>query len=242
MSLLDTLEGFTGALREAGVPAGTSEVLDATRVLGAIDLLDRRQLRAGLAAALVKRPVHRPTFDLLFDLWWPPAVGDPLELTQRRDDESGDEAGEPGEPDLDALRDELRQLLLTGDDEALRRFARLAVAELGHAGAQPGRQSWFTYRVLRALSPETLIASMLDALLAGEPRGGLAEQLVHTVRALRAMELKKAPSIAESIDWARTLVTLGLDTLDAEAVRTTLGVVLKHASDAARATTELKLS
>ena len=55
MSLLDTLEGFTGALREAGVPAGTSEVLDATRVLGAIDLLDRPQLRAGLAAALVKR-------------------------------------------------------------------------------------------------------------------------------------------------------------------------------------------
>ena len=70
----------------------------------------------------------------------------------------------------------------------------------------------------------------------------LAEQLVRTVRALRAMELKKVPSIAESIDWARTLVTLGLDTLDAEAVRTTLGVVLKHASDAVRASTELKLS
>jgi MoxR-like ATPase len=70
----------------------------------------------------------------------------------------------------------------------------------------------------------------------------LAEQVVRTVRALRAMELKKAPSIAETIDWARTLVTLGLDTLDATAVRTTLGVVLKHASDAARATTELKLN
>jgi MoxR-like ATPase len=70
----------------------------------------------------------------------------------------------------------------------------------------------------------------------------LAEQVVRTVRALRAMELKKAPSIAETIDWARTLVTLGLDTLDASAVRTTLGVVLKHASDAARATTELKLN
>ncbi|MFL6128624.1 MAG: AAA family ATPase [Mycobacteriales bacterium] len=70
----------------------------------------------------------------------------------------------------------------------------------------------------------------------------LAEQVVRTVRALRAMELKKAPSIAETIDWARTLVTLGLDTLDAEAVRTTLGVVLKHASDAARAGTELKLN
>ncbi len=70
----------------------------------------------------------------------------------------------------------------------------------------------------------------------------LAEQVVRTVRALRAMELKKAPSIAETIDWARTLVTLGLDTLDADAVRTTLGVVLKHASDAARATAELKLN
>ena len=206
MSLLDTLEGFTGALREAGVPAGTSEVLDATRVLGAIDLLDRPQLRAGLAAALVKRPVHRPTFDLLFDLWWPTAVGDPLELTQRRDDDSGDQAGEPGEPDLDALRDELRQLLLTGDDEALRRFARLAVAELGHAGAQPGRQSWFTYRVLRALSPETLIASMLDALLAGEPRGGLAEQvarlrLQERIAALRAhVEAEVRRRVAEERD------------------------------------------
>jgi MoxR-like ATPase len=70
----------------------------------------------------------------------------------------------------------------------------------------------------------------------------LAEQVVRTIRALRAMELKKAPSIAETIDWARTLVALGLDTLDAQAVRTTLGVVLKHASDAARATVELKLS
>jgi len=205
VGLLDTLEGFTGALRKAGVPAGTSEVLDATRVLGAVDLLDRPQLRAGLAAALVKRPVHRPTFDLLFDLWWPPAVGDPLDLTERRDDEPG-EAGERGEPDLDALRDELRQLLLEGDDEALRRFARLAVAELGHAGAQPGRQSWFTYRVLRALSPDTLIASMLDALLAGEPRGGLAEQvarqrLQERIAALRAyVEAEVRRRVAEERD------------------------------------------
>jgi MoxR-like ATPase len=70
----------------------------------------------------------------------------------------------------------------------------------------------------------------------------LAEQVVRTVRALRAMELKKAPSIAETIDWARTLVALGLDSLDTGAVRRTLGVVLKHASDVARASAELKLS
>ena len=70
----------------------------------------------------------------------------------------------------------------------------------------------------------------------------LADQLVQTVRALRALELKKSPSIAESIDWARTLVALGLDTLDEQAVKDTLGVVLKHASDHARATTSLKLN
>jgi MoxR-like ATPase len=70
----------------------------------------------------------------------------------------------------------------------------------------------------------------------------LAEQLVRTVRALRSLELKKSPSLAESIDWARTLVALGLDTLDEEAVRSTLGVVLKHASDHDRATSQLKLN
>ena len=70
----------------------------------------------------------------------------------------------------------------------------------------------------------------------------LAEQLVRTVRAMRALELKKSPSISESIDWARTLVALGLDTLDEEAVKTTLGVVLKHASDHERASTQLKLN
>src|SRR5918993_1024071 len=174
MSLLGTLEGFVGALREAGVPAGTSEVLDATRVLGAVDLLDRSQLRAGLAATLVKRRVHRPQFDLLFDLWFPPAVGDRVRLDG---DPGGPDDAPPGEPDVQALRDQLRDLLLNGDDEALRRFAQLAVAQLGRLDTQPGRQSWFAYRVLRALSADTLIASLLDALLAGEPRGGMAEQV-----------------------------------------------------------------
>ena len=70
----------------------------------------------------------------------------------------------------------------------------------------------------------------------------LAEQLVRTVRALRSMELKKSPSISESIDWARTLLALGMDTLDEAAVKDTLGVVLKHASDHARAGTQLKLN
>ncbi len=71
---------------------------------------------------------------------------------------------------------------------------------------------------------------------------GLAEQLVRTVRALRALELKKSPSISETLDWAQTLLELGLDTLDEDAVRSTLGVVLKHASDQDRAAAELRLN
>jgi MoxR-like ATPase len=71
---------------------------------------------------------------------------------------------------------------------------------------------------------------------------GLADQLVRTVRALRALELKKSPSISETLDWAQTLLELGLDTLDESAMRATLGVVLKHASDQTRAAAELRLN
>ncbi len=70
----------------------------------------------------------------------------------------------------------------------------------------------------------------------------LAEQLVRTVRALRALELKKSPSISETLDWAQTLLELGLSTLDESAMRSTLGVVLKHASDQDRAVAELRLN
>ena len=69
----------------------------------------------------------------------------------------------------------------------------------------------------------------------------LAEQLVRTVRALRALELRKSPSIAETIDWARTLVALGVDTLDEATASATLGVVLKHVADQQRAAGQLNL-
>ena len=71
---------------------------------------------------------------------------------------------------------------------------------------------------------------------------GLAEQLVRTVRALRALELKKSPSISETLEWAQTLLELGLDTLDEGAMSSTVGVVLKHASDQQRAAAELRLN
>jgi MoxR-like ATPase len=69
----------------------------------------------------------------------------------------------------------------------------------------------------------------------------VARQVVETVARLRELELKKAPSIAESVDWARTLVALEIGELDEAAVARTLGAVLKHASDHDRAVKELRL-
>lgn len=71
--------------------------------------------------------------------------------------------------------------------------------------------------------------------------GRIAAQLVATIGRLRDLDLKKAPSIAESVDWARTLVALEIGDLDDQAVDDTLGVVLKHASDHERAVKELRL-
>jgi MoxR-like ATPase len=74
-----------------------------------------------------------------------------------------------------------------------------------------------------------------------ELRAELAEQIARTAATLRTLELKKAPSVAETIDWARTLLALGIDDLDEAAIARTLGVVLKHHSDHGRAARELGL-
>jgi MoxR-like ATPase len=96
------------------------------------------------------------------------------------------------------------------------------------------------YLYLDYPSPERERAIVLSRVPEAPER--LATQLVDIVRALRAMELKKAPSIAETIDWARTLLALGLSTVDEKVVADTIGVVLKHRSDHARAAAELRLN
>ena len=68
----------------------------------------------------------------------------------------------------------------------------------------------------------------------------VVSQVVDTVARLRDLDLKKSPSIAETIDWARTLVALEAGALDEETAHATLGVVLKHASDHDKAVRELK--
>jgi MoxR-like ATPase len=70
----------------------------------------------------------------------------------------------------------------------------------------------------------------------------LADELVRIIGVLRGMQLKKLPSVAETIDWARTVLALGMDTIDDATIAATLGVVLKHQSDQQRAAGELRLN
>ena len=67
----------------------------------------------------------------------------------------------------------------------------------------------------------------------------LADQVARIVRSLRTLELRKAPSVSETLDWARTLVLLGVQTIDAAGAKDTLHILLKYQADIERATKEL---
>jgi MoxR-like ATPase len=67
----------------------------------------------------------------------------------------------------------------------------------------------------------------------------LAEQVARVVRSIRELELKKAPSISETIDWARTLLYLGTSEISPEVIGETLHILLKYQSDIERAAKEL---
>jgi hypothetical protein len=68
----------------------------------------------------------------------------------------------------------------------------------------------------------------------------LARQAVELVHRLRAMDLRKAPSISETLDWAKALVALNARQLDQATLETTLSVLLKHESDLQRVKHELE--
>jgi MoxR-like ATPase len=59
----------------------------------------------------------------------------------------------------------------------------------------------------------------------------MARKLVEVVQMVRNLDLKKPPSIAESIDWARALVLLGAEDIDAETLRSTMSIIIKHRTD-----------
>ncbi len=67
----------------------------------------------------------------------------------------------------------------------------------------------------------------------------LADQVARIVRSIRNLELKKSPSVSETLDWARTLLLLGISQIDAATARDTINILLKYQSDITKALREL---
>ena len=69
----------------------------------------------------------------------------------------------------------------------------------------------------------------------------LADQVGRIVRSIRMLDLKKSPSVSETLDWARTLLLLNIDTIDEQTAKETLHILLKYQTDIAKAAKELSV-
>ncbi|MCX4683755.1 VWA domain-containing protein [Kitasatospora purpeofusca] len=188
------LTAFVRALRTHGLRIGPAETVDAAAVLAVLGLAEREQVRAGLAAALLRTDGQRGVFDAAFDLFFPLGVGDPEAVRRASAQQAPDPAdpAAPGAADLTdpnpdpntdpaALREDLRARLvaaLAADDRAaLSGLAGEAVAAFGRYGGagaagRPGNDGWSAYQTLGRLAPETLLARVLAALRAGAADAG----------------------------------------------------------------------
>jgi len=164
--LVDRHIAFLEALRGAGLSVSLAEDLDAVAALSALEWDHRSTVRDAYAATLVKKQSQRPTFETLFDVYFPSLVG---EGVQGDGDGSADEAGlvrDNGEM-LSDFREQLLEALREGDEE---RLMRLAVEMVGRFGAMPGRgpglSSWSAYTALQRVAPSHLIDQIVQSLLA----------------------------------------------------------------------------
>ena len=192
MTLLDRHLAFLRALRDAGLPVALSEGLDAVRAIEVLGLHERETLRAAYSATLLTRQSHRPSFDQVFDLYWPALVGDGFDPTSGYSETFGTVEGGPkgaerlGLPDaadlppdtplddgpqaLADLREALATAMAMGDPAALEALAREAVQRFGRIrGRGPGEQRWSAYNVSNRVSPGELVARALAGLGMDDP-------------------------------------------------------------------------
>jgi uncharacterized protein with von Willebrand factor type A (vWA) domain len=169
MSLTGSHIAFLEALRGAGLPVSLAEGVDAVAALRALPWDDRSTVREAYAATLVKRQAQRPTFDTLFDLYFPRLVGEGAAAADRAGGEDGasPDAVRDNAAALTDFRAALLDALAAGDQQEQQ---RLAVDMVGRFGAMPGRgpglSSWSAYTALRRVSPAELIDRIVAALLA----------------------------------------------------------------------------
>ncbi len=158
---------FLEALRGAGLAVSLAEDLDAVAALSVLPWDQRATVKDAYAATLVKRQSLRPTFDALFDVYFPQLVGEGAQRDDR--DEADGPAGQVRDNAraLAEFRERLAEALADGDQEEL---ARLAVEMVGRFGAMPGRgpglSSWSAYTALQRVSPGELVDRIVQGLLA----------------------------------------------------------------------------
>jgi len=164
MSLIGSHIAFLEALRGAGLPVSLAEDLDAIAALSALPWDHRTTVRDAYAATLVKKQSQRPTFDSLFDLYFPRLVGEGAAAAEAADSDEG--AVRDNAAALTAFRAELSAALESDDQQTLQ---RLAVEMVGRFGAMPGRgpglSSWSAYTALQRVSPAELTDRIVQSLL-----------------------------------------------------------------------------
>jgi uncharacterized protein with von Willebrand factor type A (vWA) domain len=207
------LVGFVEALRAHGISVGPSETVDAGRVLAALGLGDRKVLREGLACAVLRRADHRETYDAMFDLWWPAALGDRTALSEDDEADDGQPQGLPPE-DVDAMREMLLDLLSKNEDLASmddRLMAMIAqiVEAYGRYNSSRG-PSYSSYQALRAVGLDELEGKLLAGLLAGygDDPTPTQEQIAKALAAQRITQIRK---MIEGETKRRTAEQLGRD-------------------------------
>lgn len=188
------LVGFVEALRGSGISVGPSETVDAGRVMATLGLGDREVLREGIACAVLRRPDHRDTYDAMFDLWFPAALGARAVITT--EDESAGSGGLPPD-DVEAMRQLLLDLLannqdLAGKDERLVEMIARIVEAYGKYSSSRG-PSFSSYQALKAMALDELEGKLLAGLLApyGDEPTATQEQIAKALAAQKIAQLRR---------------------------------------------------
>ena len=200
---------FVEALRGQGISVGPSETVDAGQVMSVLGLGDRETLREGFACAVLRRPEHRPTYDALFDLWWPAALGG---RTVLEDDESPSAPPTLDPEDVEAMRAMLLDLLADtpdiGDlDERLVAMIAAIVEAHGRYTSSRG-PSYSSYQALKAMGLDQLEGRLLAGLLApyGDDPSPTQEQIAKSLAAQKIAQLRR---MVEGETKRRTAEQLG---------------------------------
>lgn len=207
------LVGFVEALRGAGISVGPSETVDAGRVMATLGLGDRKVLREGLACAVLRRSDHRETYDAMFDLWFPAALGARAVVADEEADDSPDDDALPAD-DVEAMRQMLADLLtenpdLAEMDERLVAMIAQIVEAYGKYSSSRG-PSFSSYQALKAMALDELEGKLLAGLLAsyGEEPTPSQEEIAKSLAAQRISQIRK---LVDSETKRRTAEQLGRD-------------------------------